>query len=37
MLGPNGAGKTTLMEILCGLRTFDHGKATVKGLDLVKD
>lgn len=37
LLGPNGAGKTTLMEILCGLRTFDHGKATVKGLDLVKD
>jgi ABC-2 type transport system ATP-binding protein len=37
LLGPNGAGKTTLMEILCGLRRFDEGKATVKGFDLVKD
>jgi ABC-2 type transport system ATP-binding protein len=37
LLGPNGAGKTTLMEILCGLRRFDAGKATVEGFDLVKD
>ncbi|MCJ7719636.1 ABC transporter ATP-binding protein [Candidatus Bathyarchaeota archaeon] len=37
LLGPNGAGKTTLMEILCGLRRFDEGKVTVRGLDLVKD
>lgn len=37
LLGPNGAGKTTLMEILCGLRRFDEGKATILGLDLVKD
>ena len=37
LLGPNGAGKTTLMEILCGLRRFDSGKATIKGFDLAKD
>ena len=37
LLGPNGAGKTTLMEILCGLRKFDNGKATVLGFDLVED
>ncbi|MGQ9565902.1 MAG: ABC transporter ATP-binding protein [Candidatus Bathyarchaeales archaeon] len=37
LLGPNGAGKTTLMEILCGLRRFDEGRVTVRGLDLVKD
>ena len=37
LLGPNGAGKTTLMEILCGLRRFDRGKASIHGFDLVKD
>lgn len=37
LLGPNGAGKTTLMEILCGLRRFDKGKATVQGFDLTQD
>jgi len=37
LLGPNGAGKTTLMEILCGLRKLDSGKATINGLDLTKD
>lgn len=37
LLGPNGAGKTTLMEILCCLRRFDRGKATIRGFDLVKD
>ena len=37
LLGPNGAGKTTLMEILCGLRRFDKGKATINGFDLTKD
>lgn len=37
LLGPNGAGKTTLMEILCGLRRFDSGRATIQGFDLVKD
>jgi ABC-2 type transport system ATP-binding protein len=37
LLGPNGAGKTTLMEILCGLRKLDQGKATVSGFDLQKD
>jgi ABC-2 type transport system ATP-binding protein len=29
LLGPNGAGKTTLIHILCGLRSFDAGEATV--------
>ena len=37
LLGPNGAGKTTLMEILCCLRRFDSGKATIRGFDLIKD
>jgi len=37
LLGPNGAGKTTLIEIICGLRRFDHGKITINGFDLVKD
>ena len=37
LLGPNGAGKTTLMEILCGLRRFDSGRATIHSFDLVKD
>lgn len=37
LLGPNGAGKTTLIEILCGLRMFDRGKASVGGLDLSRD
>jgi ABC-2 type transport system ATP-binding protein len=37
LLGPNGAGKTTLMEILCCLRRFDRGKATIRGFDLAKD
>ncbi len=37
LLGPNGAGKTTLMEILCGLRKFDRGKATIFGFKLVKE
>jgi ABC-2 type transport system ATP-binding protein len=37
LLGPNGAGKTTLMEILCGLRRFDSGRAAIRGFDLLKD
>jgi len=37
LLGPNGAGKTTLMEILCCLRRFDEGNATVLTFDLIKD
>jgi ABC-2 type transport system ATP-binding protein len=37
LLGPNGAGKTTLMEILCGLRRYDSGKARINGSDLAKD
>jgi len=36
LLGPNGAGKTTIMEILCGLRRFNHGKVMINGFDLTK-
>ncbi|MDR1698462.1 MAG: ABC transporter ATP-binding protein [Prevotellaceae bacterium] len=34
LLGPNGAGKTTLISILCGLRSFDSGKAFLYGYSL---
>ena len=37
LLGPNGAGKTTLFKILATLVTPDHGRATILGLDLVRD
>lgn len=36
LLGPNGAGKTTLISILCGLRKFDTGSASIDGHDIVK-
>ena len=37
MIGPDGAGKTTLMRILMTLLVQDEGKASMAGLDVVKD
>ncbi|HSG00253.1 MAG TPA: ABC transporter ATP-binding protein [Vicinamibacterales bacterium] len=37
LIGPNGAGKTTTMECVEGLRKRDAGRATVLGLDPVRD
>jgi len=37
LLGPNGAGKTTLCKILCGIVLPTSGRATINGLDVVRD
>ena len=37
LLGPNGAGKTTLLRMLATLMTPDSGRATIDGLDVVRD
>ena len=37
LIGPDGAGKTSLFRILTTLLLADSGKATVDGLDVVKD
>jgi len=37
LLGPNGAGKTTAVRVLTTLLEFDSGRASVAGLDVVRD
>jgi len=37
IIGPDGAGKTTLLRILVTLLLPDCGKATIEGLDIVRD
>lgn len=37
LIGPDGAGKSTLFRILTTLLLADEGRATVGGLDVVKD
>jgi ABC-type multidrug transport system ATPase subunit len=33
LLGPNGAGKTTAVDVCCGLRRADAGRASILGRD----
>ena len=37
LIGPDGAGKTTTIRLICGLLVADGGRATVLGLDPVRD
>lgn len=37
LIGPDGAGKTTLFRLLTTLIAPDEGRATVEGLDIVRD
>jgi ABC-type multidrug transport system ATPase subunit len=37
IIGPDGAGKTTLFRILTTVLLADSGRATVEGMDVVKD
>ena len=37
LLGPNGAGKTTTVRVLTTLLHADAGRATIAGLDVVRD
>lgn len=37
ILGPNGAGKTTCVRVLSTLLTPDSGRATVAGIDVIKN
>ena len=37
LLGPNGAGKTTTVRVLATLLHPDEGRATIAGLDVVRD